>query len=438
MTKEEKYSLARWVMNHALSKGANQVSVSISDSKSSEIEVRERKIDTLKEAIQCSLVIRLFVDKKYSSHSTNRLNKTELMRFVEEAIEATRFLAEDEFRSLPEPEMYYKGGGVELNVYDKNYESIDAKTKIDLAFKLEEEIYKTDERIISISAGYSDGCDGQILLTSNGFEGDTLSSYYSLGASVTVDGKGARPDYSKYESAIFFEELEKSGMAKEALKRALGKIGQTKIGSGKYTMLVENRSIGRILGPIMNAMNGASIQQKNSFYIDKLDQKVASDKFTVVDDPFIVGGYGSMLFDSEGLALKKRNLFDKGVLKTYLINTYYGKKLGVSPNSGQTSNIVFDAGDRSLEEMTKSLDNGIFVTGFNGGNCNSSTGDFSYGIEGFLIEKGQLTKPISEMNITGNMKQLWLDLIELGNDAKLDSPWRTPSMMFANVDFSGM
>lgn len=111
MTKQEKYDLAKWAMNHALEKGAQQVSVSISNSRSSSIDVREEKIDKLEQAIESNLSVRLFVDKKYSAHSTNRLIKTELAQFIEEAIEATRFLSEDEFRTLPDPSLYYKGDG---------------------------------------------------------------------------------------------------------------------------------------------------------------------------------------------------------------------------------------------------------------------------------------------------------------------------------------
>ena len=203
-------------------------------------------------------------------------------------------------------------------------------------------------------------------------------------------------------------------------------------------MVVENRSVGRILSPVVSALNGSSIQQKNSFMIDKMNQQFGSPKLTLVDDPLIIGGRGSKLFDSEGMAMKKRPIFEQGVLKTYFIDTYYGKKLGMTPNSGETSNVVFETGDKDLDALVKSLKKGILVTGFNGGNCNSSTGDFSYGIEGFLIENGEMVKPVSEMNITGNMYDLWSNLIEVGSDVRLDSSWRIPSLVFANVDFSGM
>ena len=438
MTKEEKYILAKWAMNHALENGAKQASVSISNSQSSSVEVRDEKIDKLEQAIQSSLSIRLFVDGKYSAHSTNRMKKEDLARFIEEAIEGTKYLSEDEFRTLPEPELYYKEGGKSLNTLDPDFSKIDPQEKIDLAFATEKEVLGKDERIISVSAGYYDGLNERVMVTSNGFKGDTSNSYYGLYSSVSVKSGDARPESSWSESAIFFNKLKKDKISKKALKRALDKIGQEKLESGKMAMVVENRQVGRIFGPLISALNGSAIQQKRSFLIDKLEEKVVSEKITLIDDPFIVSGRGSRLFDGEGLATKKRKVFDKGVLKTYFIDTYYGKKLEMDPTGGSTTNLVFETGTKDIDGLVASVKKGILVTGFNGGNCNDTTGDFSYGIEGFLIENGKLSQPVSEMNITGNMKDLWSNIGEIGNDVNKNSSWLTPSVLFEGVDFSGI
>lgn len=438
MTKEEKYSLAKWAMNYALENGAQQASVSISNSQSSSVEVRDEKIDKLEQATQSSLSIRLFVDEKYSAHSTNRMNKESLARFIEEAIEGTKYLSEDEFRTLPEPELYYKGGGKSLNTLDTNFNKVDPQEKIDLAFATEKEVLGKDERIISVTASYYDELNERVMVTSNGFEGDTSNSYYGLNASVSVKSDDARPESYWGESAIFFDKLKKEGIGKIALKRAVDKIGQEKLKSDKMSMVVENRLVGRIFGPLISALNGSAIQQKNSFLIDKLNEKVVSEKLTLIDDPFIVSGRGSRLFDGEGLATKKRKIFDKGVLKTYFIDTYYGKKLEMAPTGGSTTNLVFETGTKNLDKLVESVKKGILVTGFNGGNSNGTTGDFSYGVEGFLIENGKLTQPVSEMNITGNMKDLWSNIGEIGNDVYKNSSWLLPSVLFEGIDFSGI
>lgn len=438
MTNKEKYQLAKWAMQHALDHGADEVSVIMSESRSSNVDVREQKIDTLKEAIQSSLRVRLYVDKRYSSHQTNRLDKNELGRFVEQAIAGTKFLSQDEFRSLPDPSLYYKGEEKDLKTVDLNYDQIDPEKKVDLAFKVEKEAFQKDDRIISVTASYSDNNQSRLIVTSNGFEGETSSSSFRLSASVSVNGGEARPSVGWSERAVFFDQLKKDDIAKTALERALKKIGQGKISSGKYDMLVENRTMGRLFYPLISALDGYNIHQKNSFLIDKVGQKVASEKLTLTDDPFIVGGLGSKLFDSEGLAAKKRVVFDQGVLGNYYLDTYYAKKVGMDPTTGDTSNLIFEHGEKSLDELIKGMKKGILVTGFNGGNTNGSTGDFSYGIDGFLVEDGAIVKPVSEMNISGNMKDLWMNLVELGNDPYLASSWQFPSMLFENIDFSGI
>lgn len=437
MTKEEKYNLAKWAINHALENGAQQASVSIANSNNSSVEVREEKIDKLEQAIQSGLSIRLYVDKKYSAHSTNRLKKEDLARFIEQAIEGTRYLSEDEFRTLPDPDLYYKGNGIDLNTIDNKYSVVDPQEKINLALKAEKEVLGSDDRIISVSAGYFDGLNERVLVTSNGFEGDAANSYFGLYTSVSVKSNDARPEGAWNESSIFFDKLKKAGVGKKALKRAVDKIGQKKIASGKMPMIVENKQLGRLFSPLMNALNGSAIQQKNSFLIDKLNQKVVSDKLTITDDPFIVSGRGSRLFDMEGLATKKRLVFEKGILKTYFIDTYYGKKLKMKPNSGSTTNLVFETGNKDLDGLVASQKRGILVTGFNGGNSNGTTGDFSFGIEGFLIENGEIVQPVSEMNITGNLLDLWSNIGEIGKDVNTNSSWLTPSIVFEGVDFSG-
>lgn len=438
MTKEEKYTLAKWAMNHALENGARQVSVIITNSKSSSIEVRDKKIDTLEQANQSSLSIRLYVDNKYSTHSTNRMKKDDLARFIEEAIEGTKYLSVDEYRSLPDPELYYKGEKKNLKTLDAVIDNIDPQKKIDLAFAAEKEALGKDERIISISAAYYDGMDERLMVTSNGFEGDTAFSQFGIHTSVSVKSNDARPEGVWSESAIFFDDLKKENIGKTALKRALDKIGQKKMQSGRMTMIVENKQIGRLLSPLVSALSGSSIQQKNSFLIDKLGEKVASDKLTITDDPFIVGGRASRLFDNEGMATQVRSVVDKGVLKTYYIDTYYGKKLDMKPTSGSSTNLVFETGNKDLQGLISTVNKGILITGFNGGNCNGTTGDFSYGIDGFLVENGEILKPVSEMNITGNMKQLWANIGEIGNDINKNSSLLAPSILFEEVDFSGI
>jgi len=438
MTTKDKYSLAETVIAHALKMGAQQASVSIDESRSNEIEIRDRQIDRLTESNRNSLNVRLFVDKKYSAHSTKRLNRDELLKFTSEAIQATRYLAEDEFRMLPEPELYYKGGGNDPGIFDPKLETIDPKTKIDIAMNLLDEAFGKDERIISVSSYYSDSISHSVLVTSNGFKGDFSRTDLAVYVTVSVKSDSGRPSDYWFDSSLFFDRLPKSGAGKKALERVLRKIGPKKINSGKYPMIVENRVVGTLLGPFYDALQGYSIYQKQSFLAGKEGKPVASELMTVDDDPTLPSEPGSRLFDSEGLAAIKRTIVEKGILRNFYIDTYYGRKLGMKPTSGSSSNIIFRKGDKDLEGLIKSLNRGILITGFNGGNCNGSTGDFSYGIEGFLIEKGEIVHPVNEMNITGNMNDLWFRLADAGNDYIEGSSLKVPSLLIDNVDFSGI
>jgi PmbA protein len=438
MNTDEKYTLANQIIEHALKNGAQQVSVRIYENRSNSLEIRDQKIDNIKESNRKGLSISLFVDKKYSTHSTNRLKKDELLHFVDEAIAATRFLAEDEFRSLPDPALYYKGNGPDLNVFDTKLDGMDAKTKIDLATQALNEAYKKDDRIISVSAYYSDSISNSVMVASNGFKGDNKRTGVNLSVSVSMKTDTGRPSDYWNENALFFDKLQKTGIGEKALQRTIRKMDPKKIASGKYMVVVENRVAGNLLGPIYDALSASNIYQKQSFLAGKQNKAIASDLMTVTDDPLIPSGPGSRLYDYEGLAAVKRPIIEKGVLKDYFVDNYYGKKLGMKPNSGDSSNIIFNTGSKSPDEMIRAMKKGVFITGFIGGNCNGSTGDFSYGIEGFLVENGKLIHPVNEMNITGNMNQFWFNLVELGNDVNLNDSLRVPSLRLENVDLSGI
>ncbi len=438
MDKNEKYSLADLVIEHALKSGANQVSVNIYENRSNNIEIRDQKIDSLKESNQSGLSISLYVDKKYSSHSTNRMKKEELFRFVEEAIIATRFLAEDEFRSLPDAELYYKGGGSDLNTFDPKLDSVDAKTKISLANQALSEAFGKDDRIISVSSYYSDSITNSVMVTSNGFRGDSGNTRVSLAVTVSLKSLTGRPNDYWSENALFLDKLKTTDIGKKALERTINKIDPKKIISGKYSVVVDNRVAGNLIYPVYGALLGSSLYQKQSFLIGKENKPIASGLLTAFDDPFIPSGPASRLFDDEGLAAVKRPIIEKGVLKSYFIDNYYGRKLGMKPTSGSISNVIFNTGSRNLDELIGTLNKGVLITGFIGGNCNGSTGDFSYGIEGFFIQDGKKVHPVNEMNITGNMNQFWFSLAEVGNDVNENSSIKIPSLMFKNVDLSGI
>jgi PmbA protein len=439
MITNEQKKLAQWAMEYALKNGCRSVRLSLYNNSNTSFEIRDMKIDSLQQATENGLSIQLFVDGRFGSISTNRLNKGELERFIKSGIESTRYLAEDKARTLPDASLYYKGGGADLQLLDDRFDRIQPDDKLALAMKVCGEIMDKDKRIVSSGASYSDGNSFSYRIASNGFEGESSSSYYSLAGTASIKGDGdARPSSYWYESSLFFDELKKDGIGEKALERALNKLGQKKIDSAKMPMVVDFLNASRLLSPVFGAISGSAIQQKNSFLIDKKGEKVFGDKVTITDEPHLVKSSGARYFDNEGVATKKMSVFNAGTLNTYYIDTYYANKLETQQTISSPSILTMPPGTKNLDGLVGAVGKGALVTGFNGGNCNSTTGDFSYGIEGFLIENGKTTQPINEMNITGNMISLWSRLAEVGNDARPTSTRRIPSLLFDDVDFSGM
>jgi PmbA protein len=169
-----------------------------------------------------------------------------------------------------------------------------------------------------------------------------------------------------------------------------------------------------------------------------MHKRVGSEAFTMIDDPTLEKGLGSRIFDGEGLAAKVLPIFENGILSNYYVNVYYGRKLGMEPTTASPSNIVVTLGTRSLAQMIKDVTKGILIQSFIGGNSNSTTGDFSLGITGFLIEDGRTVMPVNEMNLAGNTGDLFSRLAEVGNDPYLQSSLRSPSLRFEGVQFSGI
>jgi len=318
-------------------------------------------------------------------------------------------------------------------------DTLQADSKIQLAKATVGEVYKTDPRIVSVTSGYNDSANFSYLIDSNGFEGENAQTSFGLNANISLKDVGdARPSAGWSDSSMFWNKLQKENIGKIAMERALRKLGQEKIKSGNYSMVLENTVARNLLSPVISALSGSSLAQRNSFLLDKLGKKIAAGMLTLTDDPHLPNAVGSRWFDNEGVATEKRTIVDNGVLQTYFIDTYNARRMNVSPTISGVSVLTFHLGNKDLEGLIRDIRRGILVTGFNGGNSNSASGDFSFGIEGFLIENGKMVKPVAEMNITGNFLTLWERLVAVGNDPRETSSWRTPSLVFDDVAFSGL
>jgi PmbA protein len=440
MNSKERLELARWAASQAKKYGANEASVNIVNSRDIEILHHDGKLENLKESTQNSLTLYVYANQRYSGHSTNDIRRESLSKFITDAVDMTKYLSEDPYRNLPDPKYYQGLAAIDLKLRDDAYESVESNQRVKIARDLEEAIKAQSDKVVSCSGEYGDTYAESVKVNTNGFEGEETGTYFYSGVELYIeDDKGGRlADYAVAYTRHFKDLPTPDELAKEAVTRVNKKIGQSKIESGVYDMLVENRAARGVIYNLYNAMGGRALQQRATCLEGKLDKQIASEKLTLNDDPLLPGGLGSQLYDSEGMAAKKRMIIDKGIFKDFFISSYYARKLETEPTTASYSNMIVSPGTRSLEEIIKSMEKGIYVTSFVGGNSNQVTGDYSFGIVGLLVENGQIIKPVNEMNITGNLLKSLMDLEEIGNDPYMYSSRRIPSLYFKNIQFSGV
>jgi PmbA protein len=440
MKTKERLELAGWVVGEAKKNGADEAAVDISNSRTVDIEHRDHKLDKLQESTENSLSLSVYAKNKYSNHTTNDLRRESLSKFVSEAVSMTKYLSEDPYRKLPDPKYYDDRQEINLKLYDSSVETVTSEERVKMARDLEELAMSKSDQIVACTTYYSDTEAESAKINSNGFEGSRRTTSFGYGLETTMkDDKGGRPSDWAWGTVRMKRDIRDADLlVAECIQRNKRQIGQTKMASGKYRMLVENRAGSRLLYAMQRPLSGRSLQQKSSFLEGKLGEKIGSEKMTIYDDPFVINGHGSRLYDTEGRTTKKRVIFDKGILKSYYIGTYYANKMGVEPTLGTPTNITFEYGNKSLKQLIEQISKGILVTAFVGGNSNGTTGDYSYGIVGMYIENGQLVKPVNEMNISGNLADLWSSLIEIGNDPYIYSSYRRPSLLFDDIQFSGL
>jgi PmbA protein len=438
---QEILDLAGWAIKTARAAGANDCRASIRSDRFVEVSYRQRKPETIKEASQRGLSIEVYVDGRYSSQSTSDLRKTAMEDFIATAVAMTKLLAEDPCRTLPDPKYYEGRANVDLELRDDRYEKVTAEDRHAMVKAIEDAcLSRGGEKVISVTASQRDSYHESVVLTSNGFEGHRESTGFWAGAEMTVQDEGdRRPNGYHFVGGVKRNSIPSpEEIGTRAAERTLDLLGARKITTETLPIIIENRNVGRILGGLLSAMNGRSIQQKQSFLGDKKGQKIGSDGFTLVDDPLIAGGLGSRLYDGDGFAAKKRVMIEAGVLEEFYVDWYYSRKLQREPTTGGSSNLILPPGKRSVQEIMNDLGRGILVTGFIGGNSNSTTGDTSVGILGRLFEGGRPTQAVAEMNIAGNHLDFWHKLAEVANDPWPYSSTRTPSLVFTDVVVSGV
>jgi PmbA protein len=425
----------------ALRKGAAEAAAASSRARHVEVTWRDGRLEKVTEATTRGLGLDLYVDGRFASVSTSDLREDALERFVEDAVALARTLAPDPHRRLPEPELYAGQAKVDLQLADPSYETLDAQARRRAAEEVEAAARGAPgaQAILSVTSSASDTRGESALVQSNGFEGARTGTDFWIGAEVTVkDPDGRRPEEYAASGGRFRSAMEPpDAVGRRAAERALARIGSVKGGSAPMTMAVDARAAGRLVGALFGPLAAASLQQKRSFLEGKLGEPVGSGLLDVRDDPLLPRGLGSRLYDSEGIAARPFPVFEGGRLRSYYVDTYYGRKLGMAPTTARSSNLTWALGARSQAELLAAMGEGVLVTGFLGGNSNGTTGDFSLGVRGFRVRGGRIAEPVGEMNVSGNHLQLWVRLAAVGNDPYPYSSMRTPTLVFEGVQFAG-
>jgi len=447
MLTEQEIRIAENSIATAQRLGAQKVRVSLDKSLMELFGTLNGELDKVSHCMDRSLSICLYVDGKFGTFSTNRLDESEIEKFLANAVATVRMLAEDKCRDLPDPSRTSKEAvtGKELGLFDETYSSLTSEERLKTALDAAVFGRFSDKGLISEEGEYSDSIYDSLILDSNGTRCRHTETSFEYGVEVTIqDADGNK--YSDYwwDSSPWRSRHDISGIGETAYKRAMAQVGPVSVESGKYSMVVSTECASKLVSPVINALNAYSIQQNNSFLLDTVGKKVFPEGLTIVDAPHRKGETGSRLFDSEGVATSTRPFIEKGVVKEYFVNTYMSNKMGIAPTNEDVTRpqvLPFNAkgevcGTLDKDDILELVGDGILVTGFNGGNSNSATGDFSYGVQGYLFRNGKIVHPVREMLVTGNFITLWNNLVAAGNDARTCTARLVPTLAFEGVDFS--
>ena len=379
--------------------------------------------------------------RRYSSVGTSDLRPDALKTFISDSVAVARAIAPDPFRALPDPALYKGQSGANLQLEDPKYFGITADDGRKVA-KVAHDAARTvkgADSILSVTSSYSSNLVENWMVTSNGFSGTNRGTSFFVSAQVSAkDGDGRRPEEYDYAGSRFWGSVpDVASIGANAAQRTLRRLGSKKGQTAEMTVLVDNRASGRLVSMLGQALQASNLQQKRSFLEGKLGQQVVSPLMTVSDDPLVTKGFGSRKFDNEGIAAKPRVVLENGVLRSYYIDTYYGRKLKMDPTSGSISNLSWKLGAKSQQELLADAKDALLITSFIGGNSNSGTGDFSVGVVGFRVRNGEIAEPVAEMNLSGNHLEFWKKLVAVGNDPFAYSAMRAPTLVFENVSVAG-
>ncbi len=425
----------------ALKHGVSGVSASFGRNRGISVEWRDGRLDRVEDSTERGVALGLYVADRYSGHSTSDLRPEALDRFVADAVARTRLLEVDPYRQLTDPALYQGRAEIDLDLYDAAFEQREATARREEAQALEEAVRQeaSDLDIISVTASVGDQVSEGMQIRSNGFEGESLQTGFSRWISMTIkDAQGRMLVGADGSTRCHLSDLKSIGaIARRAAERARNQRDAVHIPTGQYRVIVENRVMPQLLNPLLSPLSGSALQQKHSLWLDRVGTKIASPLLTLYDNPHIPRGLGASLWDSDGIATKRRPLIIEGVLQTYLIDQYYARKMGVQPTGEDLGDLEWTLGEGDVNHLAAAIGDGLLINRFLGGNSNPTTGEISKGCAGHVVRNGRICEPFVEANFADNLEHLFERLTLLGADAEPEGTAHCPSCVFDAVQVSG-
>ncbi len=441
--------LAQDLLDRAKRSGATEADVVIADGDTFSVQVRLGAVDRLSKAREKRLGLRVFVGKRSACSSTSDFSPESLTQLVGQTCALAKAVVEDQVSGLPAADQMATEKP-DLDLYDDT--RLETDRQIELAKRAEASALSADARITNSEGADFDSSSGRVVLgNSHGFVGEYRSSSFSLSVSpiATDPDTGTMQRDSWYAVQRKFDKLEApESIGIEAARRTVRRLGAKKVSTQRVPVVFEQEIAGSLMGNLCSAASGYALYKGASFLAGQLGTQLAPDYITVYDDGRMVGGLGSRPFDGEGLPTRKNTIVERGVLKSYLLDTYSGKKLGLastgnasrsvgeSPSVGPT-NFYLVPGTKTPEEIIASVKNGLYVTELIGFGINMVTGDYSRGACGFWIENGELAYPVEEITIAGNLKQMFKAIEIIGSDLVFRGRIASPTLKIAEMMIAG-
>jgi PmbA protein len=426
------------IIRQARAAGADEVEAGVNMDAGLSVTVRLGETETLEFNRDRVLGLTVYFDRRKGSASTADFGPEGIAATVQAACDIARYTSQDPCAGLADADRLATVIP-DLDLYHPW--ELSAEQAIALATECEDAARAVDPRIDN-SEGATVGSYVSLRVKGNskGFLGSYRSSYHSISCSVIGrQGEEMQRDYWS-DSARDRNDLDAAAdIGRVAGERTIRRLGTRRLSTRQAPVLVIAENAGSLFGHFINAISGSNLYRKSSFLLDHLGKPVFPGWMHIHEQPLLKKGPGSAPYDSEGVATAARDIITDGVLQGYVLNTYAARKLGMQTtgNAGGVRNLTIDPGTRDLAGMLRLMDTGLLVTEFIGFGVNIVTGDYSRGAAGFWVEHGEIQYPVDEITVAGNLRDMFMGIVEVGSDVDTRSNTRTGSVLIERMTIAG-